>query len=295
MSSTYRTVCPNCGGNNYSVWNDASKGTYCWNCQYTEKQSTTPVRVLRRSTRIPEIRAYYLELSKYWHSCLSTEHRNYLYSRGISDYSINSLQLGYCPPHFHPLYNAGIAVEAGVFYRGHIQLADRITFPFLVDKEITDFYGRALDPSAEVKYLGLFGGAWKRGADYCYLHNDCYIPEAHERIVRTEGIIKGIISRQYGVPCVCNPGTLAHRPGTTPLAGQDQIIIYDNQVHHRRELISAIKKEASYYSKPKIGTLPLRGKEKQDIDSYILEYGVTDYLRIVNGAKEYSYWLQLIR
>src|SRR5690606_25554552 len=107
----------------------------------------------------------------------------------------------------HPLYGAGIAVEAGVFYKGHIQLAGRITFPFFAEGKVTDFYGRSLD-GTEPKYLGLFGGAWRRGADYTYMHDYAY--KDPKRVVRTEGLLKAVISNQYGVMCVANPGTLAH-------------------------------------------------------------------------------------
>lgn len=296
MSNSYKTTCPECGGKNFAV--TESKGiAHCFNCQYTQRLNgnNAPIKVLARSKRKEEIRAYYLELCNYWHSCLTDEHRAWLYRRGVSDYSINTLKLGYCPPSYHPLYSSDIAAEAGVFYKDHIQLADRITFPFFAEGQITDFYGRTLDPSVETKYLGLFGGAWKRHADYAYMHDYAYKHSAFKRLVRTEGLLKAVISNQYGVACIAYPGTLAFRPNTQPLAGQKQVICFDNQRQHRRELIYAIKREAERYTDPFIATLPLRNKDKQDIDSYILGYGVEDYLRVIGGALTYAEWLNLVK
>lgn len=293
--ANYKTVCPECGGNNFGVAEE--KGfAYCFNCEHYQKLDNTYARVsIKRSNKISEIREYYSVMAEYWHTCLSKEHRLFLYSRGISDHSINTLKLGYCAADYHILYGAAIAAEAGIFYKGHVQLADRITFPFFAEGQVTDFYGRSLDPNSEIRYLGLFGGSWKRGADYAYMHDCAYKSNARDKLIRTEGLIKAIIANQYGFPCIAYPGTLAYRSGTPPMQGQSQVIVFDNQVNHRRELIKAIKKEAERYSNPKIGVLPLKGKSKADIDQFLLEFGIDEFRRVIDGALDFEVWQKLVK
>lgn len=292
MSSTYRTTCPRCGNNNYSIWFEDNRGTYCWNCGHTERQSTERVRILKRSPHIVQIRAFYKEISEWYNAQLQDEHYTYLFKRGISEHSIKTLKIGFCPDVYHPLYQSRVAILAGVYYKGSITHKNRIVFPFISEHGITDIWSRAYIPTDEVKYKGCFSPAFVRGSDYAYLHDNIY---KDTYVIRTEGLIKGVIAQQYGFPIVCYPGTLAYRPGTLARANQIQVICFDNQVSHRRELIAAIKKEADRYYKPKIAVLPLRGNTKMDCDEYILRYGIDEFRRVIDGALEYEVWKKLVK
>lgn len=290
----YKTTCPVCGGKNFAVWENGSR--FCFNCNHAERNTQVTVKPLRRSKYIPEIRNLYKELALQYHSNLTTEARNWLYRRGVSDYSIKSLLIGYCPDETNPIYKSHIAQAAGLVTKDGYRpvLGGRITFPFLVDDYVSDLWGRALDDNP-IKYRGPNFSSYSRGADHAYCHNSAYKHAAFERLIRTEGLLKAVISNQYGFPTVAYPGTMAFRNGTPPMQGQKQIIAFDNQVNHRRELIIAIKREAERYQNSYIATLPLRGNTKVDLDSYILEYGVDDYRRVIDNALPYGEWKALNR
>lgn len=292
--SQYKTTCKKCGCNDFTVW---SNGTAkCWQCGYFEKNSDAKYIAPKRSRYIDEIRAYYDEITRYYHSCLDTSHRLWLYSRGISDHSINTLRLGFCPDDIHVSYISRISKIAGLTNKeNRPNLAGRIIFPFFAEGLVTDVWGRAIDPTEEIRYKGPAGSPYTRGADYMYMHDAMYKPQAYKRIVHTEGIIKCIIANQYGVSCVAVPGTNVTRNGTVPMVNQQQTICFDSQTNNRFQLISAIKKYAQPYTNPKIATLPLRGESKQDIDSYILRYGIDDFIRIIDNALEYKQWEKLVR
>lgn len=294
MSSTYRTTCNQCGGSNNVVWNNDGH-SYCYNCGAYQGKSTAEVKIVKRSPHIKLIREFYAELSEAYHKNLRDEHYIWLFKRGISEHSIKTLKIGYCGDGYIPLYASKIVTESGIYYNSHITHKGRIVFPFISEYGVTDIWSRSITADDTVKYKGCFSPAFRRGSDYMYMHDACYKPDAHKRIVHTEGIIKAVIANQYGIPCIATPGTLSNRPGTTPLAGQEQIICFDNQIDHRRELITAIKKRAEQYINPKIATLPLRGNSKADIDQYILQFGIDDYRRVVESALEYDVWKQLVR
>lgn len=290
---SYKTVCPNCGGNNYSIFDNGT--SKCWNCDYSKRLDSVPYRPLRRSKYIKEIREYYDFITHYYHSCLDDSHRVWLYRRGISDYSIETLRIGFAPDESHIHYIPRIAKIAGLATKENKPvLGGRIIFPFLSEGFVSDVWGRALDDSP-IRYKGPAGSSYTRGADYTYCHDYAYKPNAFQRVVRTEGLIKAIVSNQYGIPCIAYPGTNAYRNGTPPMQGQTQIIIFDNQVENRRQLLAAIRKEAERHSNVKIGTLPLNGRSKMDIDTFILQYGIDEYRRVVDGALEYFVWKQYCR
>lgn len=292
--SQYKTNCPKCSCNDFTVW---SNGTAkCWQCGHFEKNSGAKYVAPKRSRFVDQIREYYDEITLYYHSCLDTSHRLWLYSRGISDHSINTLRLGFCPYDTHVSYISRIAKISGLADKNNKpNLAGRIIFPFFAEGLVTDVWGRSVDPAEDLRYKGAAGSAYTRGADYMYMHDAMYKPQGYKRVVHTEGIIKCIIANQYGVSCVATPGTNATRVGTVPMVGQEQIICFDSQTNNRYQLITAIKKRAQIYVNPKIATLPLRGESKQDLDSYILRYGIDDFVRVIDNALDYKVWERLVR
>jgi hypothetical protein len=290
-----RTTCPACGKGNFTIWDNGS--SKCWNCGASGKNTNVTVKPLRRSKYIPEIRNLYKELSSYYHSCLTTEARHWLYARGVSDYSINTLKLGYCPDETNPIYKSHIAKLAGLVTKEGYKpvLGGRVTFPFLVDDYVSDLWGRTLDKNNPLRYRGPNFSSYSRGADHAYCHNLAYKHTAFERVVITEGLIKAVVSNQYGIATKAYPGTTAYRNSTPPMQGQKQVICFDSQVDHRRELLTAIKREADRYPDPYIATLPLRGGKKFDLDDYILKCGIDDYRRVIDGALDYKTWKTLNR
>lgn len=272
--------CPQCGGNNFYV--TAELG-FCFNCRYTEKENKEVVTRVR-SKHIPEIRLLYGELANYYHSCLDTEHRDYLHARGITDATIDTLKIGYCPPavciyNKHPLAEyAGI----GTFYA---HLADRIVFPYLRGETVTDLRGRLWRGDGE-KYLSLKHSAFYRGADFSYL-----IDITADDVIITEGEIKAILPVQHGIAAHGLPGMNSYRLPTLTNTRR-QVIIFDTQadVRLQRYVNAAVHNLAPKLDTPYVAFLPLRGEEKQDTDSYILRYGIDAFKIVANNALPYAEW-----
>ena len=281
---SYKTLCPQCGKSNFYV--TEHNGTkYCFNCAYLEKDGDyEDVKV--RSENIEGIREYYRELTEYYHSCLEPKHRIFLNERGITDTTIERLKIGYCPNSSHVLYTHPLGKESGlVLSTKEPFLSDRVIFPYWFDNQVTDMRGRSLVLHGAEKYKSPFHSAYFRGADYAY--NISTTPE--KTIVITEGEIKSILPEQEGLPTKGLPGMNANRQITvSPF--KNMVICFDNQRHKRIELIRAIKRIAQRIPNVKIATLPLRGKEKQDIDSYILNYGIDAYKQVISAALPYDVW-----
>lgn len=290
--TSQRITCLKCNGHNFVV--TAEKGMkHCFNCGYHVFDRSMSYVPLVRSKNIAQIRLFYTEIARYYHSNLQTEHRQYLNKRGITDQTIQELQIGYCPDGKHPYYKGMIAKEAGLALSDQTcSLKERITFPFISEDEgVTDLWGRDLSENGSYKYKSPYTyNNIQRGSDYPYLVDSMI---GAKRIIITEGIIKPILPYQYGLSCVGMPGTLAYRP-IHPTADQEVIICFDNQVNHRSELITAITKISNQFYMPKIATLPLRDKKKQDIDSYILSYGIEEFNRVIDGALDYKVWRGLV-
>lgn len=290
-ASNYKTVCPSCGGNNFYC-TPHNGLCYCFNCQHKQRDGATEYKPIKRSRYVKEIRQFYAEVSRYFHSCLQTKHIDWLYQRGINDEWIYKLQLGYCPTGAHLLFKSSVAFEAGLARKnGECVLADRIIFPFFAEDEVVDIWGRDFSSQSDKKYKGPYHSSFQRGADYPYCHDYGF----ESRVIVTEGIIKAAVANQYGFPCVGMPGTLSYREGFQQMIGQEIIILFDSQVNHRRELNHAIERIANRFNKPKIAVLPLRGKTKQDLDSYILAYGVNEFKRVVDNALPFETWKVLSR
>ena len=280
---SYKTTCPNCGKGNFYVTEENGM-KYCFNCTYVEKDGAIEQTKVR-SEHIDSIRNYYNELVEYYHSCLDTEHVTFLHNRGITDDTIQRLKIGYCPNSAHVLYTHPLAKESGMSIKNEPFLADRIVFPYWFDNQVTDIRGRSLVLQGAEKYKSPFHSAYFRGADYAY--NVKTISE--KTIVVTEGEIKSILPEQHGLPTKGLPGMNANRMiAVAPF--QKVVICFDNQRHKRADLIRAIKRLAQRIPNVFIATLPLRGKDKQDIDSYILSYGVDAYKQVIAAAMPYDRW-----
>jgi hypothetical protein len=275
-----KTTCPECGKHNFYVANGFG---YCFNCFYKQNIDGSAVQDRVRSDYIEDIRALYKELAYYYHSCLSTSHRKYLLDRGITDDDITRLKIGYCPNSFHIAYKSHIAKEAGIFNKVP-HLEGRIIFPYWYYDEITNLQGRAYDcTDISRKYLLPFHSSYYRGADYAFTSK---IEYKGSLCVITEGPIKAILSaRLFETYGLAGTNSLTK----IPYPYEQYVLCFDNQRKNRKQLIYAIRRAADNYGS-KVATLPLYGKDKQDIDSFILDYGLEEYRKIIEQAIDIEQW-----
>ena len=279
--------CPQCQGRNFYYTSDNDVG-YCFNCGYTERGNT--VNQKERYTDIPAIRQLYTELTEYYHSCLERKHIDYLVARGITEQAIVKYKLGYCPNAHHILYNAPESLSAGL-YGQRVHLGSRIVFPYFLGQLVTDIRGRYFgNGSTQQKYLSPFNSSFYRGADYAYNHNVLHNPS----VVITEGEMKAIASTEAGIACLALPGMRSFRPGIKQYDDQTTIICFDTQIAHYYDVRRAIIDLAKRFHNPKVATLPAT-KGKQDIDSYILEYGKERYAKVIQRALPFDIWKGLSR
>lgn len=294
----YKTTCPNpaCHGHNFYI-TEHNKFGYCFNCGYYEKGDSAYTNTPKEmSPNVDKIRALYTQAAKYYHSSLDGEAYTYLYNRGFTDDTIQELLIGYCPSGHSPLYNDPITKDAGLAHHDKTAfLADRITFPYFnEDGVVTDIRGRSMNPLEETKYKSLLGSSYYRGAIYPYN----YQFHTQNKILITEGEIKADIAYQYGYPTLALPGMTAWRQGLEVLntnTSQERILIFDNQKYRYIQVCAAIIKAAKRIKNIKIATLPLMGKNKQDIDGFILAYGKKAFETIVQGALPFNQWYALQR
>jgi DNA primase len=187
--------------------------------------------------------------------------------------------IGYCSNKVHRLYKHPLAYESGLTTKqGKPFLAGRITFPYLLYDQVTDIRARLYDGSGE-RYLSVHGSTYYRGADYAYNIN------THEQeILITEGEIKALAAWQCGIHAVGLPGILSKRK-VSLVDTEKQVICFDSQIP-MWHVESAIQKQVATCSHPYILTLPLQGRQKQDIDQYILEYGRNNFRSLYRYARE---------
>lgn len=284
--------CPKCGGNSYWYTFDNEFG-YCFLCGYREHKGKYAGRQKERSPHIEEIRNYYKQLAHYYHSSLDKAAIDFLYRRGFTDDTIRRFLIGYCSAGRNPLYRDPIGIEAGLALP-HDQtgfLAGRITFPYFYDKDtICDIRGRALDPNEETKYKSPYNSSYYRGADYLYNNHLA----SNDTILISEGEIKADLATQIGFPTLAMPG-MNNSKTFSQRAEQKVIIVFDSQVRNQHFVNQAISKLASRLSNPFVAVLPLMGRDKMDIDSFILEYGADLFAAVINGALTYEHWKQLQR
>lgn len=287
----FKTDCPTCTGNDFYVTPHNGLG-FCFHCGHWERDGQVDYKPRVRSDHIPEIRNMYAQATTYYHSALDGAARKFLINRGFTDSTIERFQIGYCPLGKNPMYKDPIAQEAGL--ATSIQtgfLAGRITFPYFYDDStITDIRGRSLDPSDPLRYKSPYNDGFYRGADHPYnYHLRC-----NKRIILTEGEIKADIATQIQYPAMALPGIMSWRDGLTYDPNTEYTIIFDSQ-RQMRDVRRAIAKIAEKLNNPRIGTIPLFGKEKQDIDGFIMEYGVSSFKDVVDSALPYDEWKALQR
>lgn len=234
---------------------------------------------IKQSENVDTIRELYTEITEYYHSCLDTPHITYLHARGITDSSIQKFKLGYCPNSAHKLYLHPLSTESGIALHKKPFLANRITFPYWFGDRVTDIRARALE--GDIPYKTCFNGTYFRGAEYPYNIND-----EGDTVLLTESEIKCITASQLGYAVWGLPGIKANRIVNHP----NGIICFDNQRENKRDVVVAIKKWSSAFLHVKIATLPLRGEEKQDIDTYILRYGEEAFRMIIDTAVPFQIW-----
>jgi DNA primase len=290
IMKSFKTICPSCHGDNFYITPNNGMG-YCFDpsCHYMEKENKGYSKKRIRSDNVAEIRDYYSIAARYYHSSLDTKALNFLYARGFNDHTIQDRLIGYCPTGTSPIYRDPIAKEAGLAdMRHNAFLADRIVFPYFKNRgTIIDIRGRAIDPEEEIKYKSPFNDSCYRGATYPYNHD----LRDNKVVLISEGEIKADIATQIGFNCLALPGMGSWR---NSLIQEDQqfIIVFDSQLD-MRGVNAAIKKAAKHLDDPLIATLPLLGKNKMDVDTFILARGETMFADIINQAITYSVWESL--
>ncbi len=296
MARWHKETCPSCGGDNFGVTDDNGVA-FCFNCGHWARDGQTEYKPRKRSEHIAEIRNFYAQATEYYHNSLDGEARRFLTRRGFTDDTIERFKIGYCPVGKHPMYKSPIAHEAGLATNSQTGLlAGRITFPYLYDEEtITDIRGRSLDPNNELRYMSPRHDTYYRGADYPYnYHLRC-----NKRLILTEGEIKADISSQIQYPAMALPGIMSWREGLTIDVDTDYTLIFDSQkrMFDVRRAITRIAERMinAGVNAPMIGTLPLFGRDKMDIDDLILSYGAETFADVVNSALPYTEWKELQR
>lgn len=278
--TTIRQSCPQCNRDNFKITEHNGFG-YCFNCGYKENDNR-PIESIQESEHIDTYRLLYKEAAQYYHSCLQEAHRCYLNERGITDTTIQERQIGYCPKDMTLLYRHHFADDSGMTSYGKPTLANRIVFPYMFGDMIVDLRGRIVGSEGE-KYKSLTKTAKYRGAMFAYnidMHDDT--------IIIAEGEIKSIIPAQYGYAVHGLPGILSNRViARKPY--KKAIIMLDSQ-KNMREIHRAIQRIAKRVINPFVATLDLRKKDKQDIDSYINDYGIGAFDVLIRNALEYDRW-----
>lgn len=287
----YKADCPICAGNDFYVTPHNGVG-FCFHCGHWTRDGEAQHKPKVRSEHIPEIRNFYAQSAQYYHSSLDGDAYEFLTRRGFNDDTIQRFQIGYCPLGKNPMYRDPIAQEAGLATSTQTGfLAGRITFPYFFDETtITDIRGRSLDPFDEMRYKSPYNDTFYRGADYPYnFHLRC-----NKRIILTEGEIKADIATQIQYPAMALPGIMSWRDGLIHDKDAEYIIIFDSQ-RNMRDVRKAIVRIADRLNNPLIGTIPLFGRSKVDIDDFILSYGVEAFKDVVESALPYTEWKELQR
>lgn len=288
--SNYKTDCPNCGGNDFYVTPSNGVG-YCFHCGYYERDSTSEAKVYKPKASIESIRNFYNVASRYYHSCMSGAAVEYMKSRGISTNLIDKFQIGFVPEDMPMHFDKELARDSGLYVNGKCVLANRVSFPYLVGKTVTDIRGRSLEPHAEVRYKSPLGSSELRGAVFPYNYADCSVDH-----IITEGEIKSIISSANGVPTVGLPGITSWKSMTSG-SGVKQVIVFDsNRERHKRETVfRAIDKLATRLYNPYVAILPLMGKQDMDLDTFVMSVSPQQHQELINNALPYSEWAKLQR
>ena len=254
----------------------------------------------------------------FYHSELTTEHREYFHRRGYTDETIDKYKLGYAPVGQRTLLahlvkahkiDSEELVKSGLFLRrdngaleDHFQ--GRLMFPYMVHGRVAYFIGRITDESPE----------WERkagGMKYKKLlvHNDKH-PYVSEQVVNrffygedsvkpggdlliTEGVADCLSALQAGFACV-SPVTvrfakkdhakileLAERAGTV-------YICNDNEVSNAGSDGTMATAEMLWQSGKvaKLITLPRpAGVDKVDLNDFLSTHGADAFKKLLPTAK----------
>ena len=284
----YKTTCPMCSGKNFYITPENGVG-YCFNCGHTTHENEHK-KALTRYHDVAAIREQYAELAHYYHSCLDTTALRYLEDRGIQEETIKNSVIGFCPDERHVLYQGELAQSSGVATKEcYAWLAGRIVFPYWHKGICTDLRGRTITEDRR-KYLSLRNSGFFRGADYPYRADDMY---DNDTLVLTEGEIKTHASQYAGFPTIGLPGIMSLKPSI--IQDKRYIVCFDSQIDNEKTH-RAICRIGELFPSVSVATLPLLdGAEKEDIDSYILKYGISAYQRVINRALPFHTWRNLIK
>lgn len=295
-----KIICPSCNGNDLAI-KQGSGFAHCFECGES-------YRIGERSERqhvennvvfdIAGIQQMYGEAAEYYHSCITTEHRRYLASRGINDKAIELFKIGFCPPSSNALHQKPLAKQAGIASSwGAPWLANRITFPYIsADGRVTDLRGRAISPDSERKYLSLFHRSDARGAIYPFNY-DRSMERAMKSgtLIITEGEIKAVVADMHDFAITALPGMTSYRKALISQPGIRLVVIYDSSVvpEDRVRVDRALYKLSQHLPKFSVVTLPLFGHAKMDVDLFILEKGADRFRYMIDNAVDYSMYKKL--
>jgi len=304
-SRGYKTVCPGCRGNDLWITPGNSSG-YCWECgtPYKVVASLDDVDTAAYKPYIGKpfdtaaIRHAYAEASDYYHSCISKEHEEFLKQRGITQEAISFFKIGFCPSGTSPMYLTETAKEAGLADgRGRPWLADRIVFPYIADREVTDLRGRTMT-GEDPKYKSLYHRSEQRGALYPY-NFDAAMKKAAETktLIVTEGEIKAVVADRHNFAIMALPGMLSYRPALVQQPGIKIVVMFDNSSDpdDKVRVDRAIARLAQRVPNFSVVTLPLLGRDKMDIDTYLLaaDNNEARFKHFIDNAIDYAQYRRL--
>jgi len=296
-----KIICPSCFGNDCWETVDDNGRVHCFNCgenfQLQDYKPDTKEKIYMELD-VPRIRSYYRQVINEYKEYITPQHRDFLHSRGLDDTAINSFQVGYCPSGHLSIYDDDVVYDAGLAdRRRNGSLASRIIFPYIADNSVTDLRGRTVigeDP----KYKSAYNPAYARGAFYPF-NWDRAEQRAFDtkKLIITEGEIKAVLADMYGYACVGLPGMTNWRQMLIQPDWQ-VIVVFDNDADasNRRAIDKAIAKVKQRIPNIYVGTLPLLGYKKMDIDSLLLlKNGEKYFDNVVNSAVEYERYKLLRR
>jgi hypothetical protein len=220
----------------------------------------------------------------------------------VSDEVITNLRIGYCPDSPHDDYTLPVSYKAGITVAGSKSiLRGRIVFPYFnpLSGEVVDLRGRLLDVEEDEnnpKYRGPYNAASQRGADEWPYNAEALRSDV---VVITEGELKAIASTVAGIPAVGIPGISSFkwrlRLSLNPT--QKRVVVFDSEAkpHVQESVNQSIDKLARLLPELHVATLPLAGRSKVDLDSFILTSGPAEFKLIVDKSLPYETWAKLQR
>lgn len=304
-SGGWMITCPACLGNDCWETYEINGRVSCFNCGTNFRISgydyNSGFEKELIEADINGIRDLYQSAVDLYHSCLGEEQVTYLTRRGIDLDAIHKFRIGYCPRSALALYHHPLTRDAGIADRqGNPALGNRITFGYIADGRITDVRGRSY-LGEEPKYKSLYHSSAFRGALYPFNWDEaCKKANELGYLIITEGEIKAVVADLQGFPCVALPGMVSWKPYLTPNPAWKVYIIYDSVSDRigKLQVNKAIDRLVSRIPSAYIGTLPLEGRDKQDIDSFLIEGKgdrVERFKHVLEQAVPHEKYLKLTR